>query len=95
MKRTTVFLEEALQRDLKSLARKEARATASLVREALLSYVARKKRRSRLELSFLAVGRSGRHDTAERHEELLWKALAPHQEQRRRRRSARGGKRAS
>src|SRR4026208_1635454 len=41
MKRTTVFLPEALERELQLCARQEGRPTASLVREALAEYVPR------------------------------------------------------
>src|SRR4029453_3971909 len=41
MKRTTVFIPEALERELQLCARQEGRPTASLVREALAEYVAR------------------------------------------------------
>jgi hypothetical protein len=78
MKRTTVFLDERLEHDLRLLAREDRRPSAALVREALESYVSRRRRSRRTRLGFLAVGRSRRSDTAERHEELLFAALAPH-----------------
>ena len=78
MKRTTVFLDEALEHELRLLARQERRPSAALVREALESYVTRKRRARRPRLGFLAAGRSGRSDTAERHEELLFARLVPH-----------------
>ena len=79
MKRTTIFIDEHLESDLHSLARRTKRPVASLVREALARYVAGEKRRARpLNLGFVAVGRSGRRDTAARHEDLLWRDLGPH-----------------
>lgn len=77
MKRTTVFLEEGLERDVKALAERQGRTTASVVREALAEYVVRQRVR-RPALSFTAVGRSGRSDVAERHEEILFQELGPH-----------------
>jgi predicted transcriptional regulator len=78
MKRTTMFLTEELESDLQSLARRRGKPVAGLVREALVAYVAREKQVVRALPGFVAAGRSGRADTAERHEELLWRA--PHGE---------------
>ena len=72
MKRTTVFLYEATECDLKALARQQGRPVADMVREAITEYVAREKTKTRPALRFLAFGRSGHSDTAERHEELLF-----------------------
>lgn len=77
MKRTTIFLDEGMERDLKALAAESNEPVASLVREAIGVYLVRRKRKTR-ELSFLAAGRSGRGDIAETHEELLWRELRPH-----------------
>lgn len=76
MKRTTVFLEEGLEGDLRALARRKAEPMASVVREALASYVAREKTEGAASPSFVAVGRSGHRDTAERHEDLLFREPA-------------------
>jgi predicted transcriptional regulator len=78
MKRTTVFVDAGLESDLKAIARRRGRAMASVVREALESYVARAKRGAGLRLGFLAIGGSGRRDGAERHEEWLFRDLEPH-----------------
>jgi len=80
MKRTTVFLPEEIDIDLKVLARQQHRPVADMVREALGEYVARAKEGQRRTLRFVAVGASGRSDTAERHEELLFDGLEPHGE---------------
>ncbi len=77
MKRTTVFLDEDLERDVKALADRQGRPAAGLVREALAEYVHR-HRPVGLGLSFVAAGRSGRSDVAERHEEILSAELEPH-----------------
>ena len=80
MKRTTIFLEAPLESDLKALARRQGRPMAAVVREALEAYVAASKRRAGLRLGFLAFGRSGFRDGAERHEQLLFDRLDPHGE---------------
>jgi len=77
MKRTTIFLDEELERNVKALAARQGQSTASVVREALAEYVARRPV-GVAALSFVAAGRSGRHDVAERHEELLFEELGPH-----------------
>ncbi len=77
MKRTTVFLHEATECDLKALARQQRRPVADMIREAITDYVARQKATARRPLRFVAVGRSGHGDTAERHEELLFASPEP------------------
>ncbi len=72
MKRTTIFIDEALEYDLKALARRRGQPVASVVREALAEYVVEAKHAGAVSLSFVAAGASGHDDTAERHEELLW-----------------------
>jgi predicted transcriptional regulator len=76
MKRTTVFLDESLEKHLQMLARERGTPVASLVREALAAYVAKAQEPARL--SFVGAGASGRADVAERHEDLLWRE--PHGE---------------
>jgi len=73
MKRTTVFLDETLERDLQAIARQEKRPVASLVREALAAYVANREPTAAAALSFVGAGASGRSDISERHEDLLWR----------------------
>lgn len=85
MKRTTIFLAESLERDLQALARRQGRPVASVVREALDGYVNREVRRKGSRLRFAAVGASGRSDTAERSEELLFRDLRPHGQKAKRR----------
>lgn len=75
MKRTTIFVPEPLERDLQLYARHQRKPVAFVVREALVEYLAARRPASPLP-SFVGVGRSGRSDIAERHEELLW--TAPH-----------------
>jgi len=80
MKRTTIFLDEALEYDLKALARRRGQPVAFLVREALAEYVGEAKEAGAGTLSFVAAGASGRDDVAERHEELLWQEARLHEE---------------
>jgi len=76
MKRTTIFVPEALERDLQLYARREGKPTAAIVREALAAYVAE---RPPADLpSFTGAFDSGRSDTARRHEEILFQNLTPH-----------------
>lgn len=67
-----MFLDEALERELRGIARKRRQPFAAVVREAMAQYIARETPSRRQTLAFEAVGRSGRADTAERHEDLLW-----------------------
>jgi predicted transcriptional regulator len=92
MKRTTVFVPEAVERELQGLARRERKPVAWFVREALTEYVAARRPAAALP-SFTGIGASGDMDTAERHEELLWNA--PHGNARAPRTSARAPKRGA
>jgi hypothetical protein len=77
MKRTTIFIPESLERDLQLHARRERKPAASIVREAIAAYIVRGRRGSALP-SFAGAFDSGHTDTADRHEELLFKALTTH-----------------
>jgi predicted transcriptional regulator len=77
MKRTTIFIEPQLERELQALARRSGRPMAAIVREAVAQYVAADKERRPARLGFVASGRSGRSDIAERHEELLFQPDPP------------------
>ena len=72
MKRTTIFADDGLLNEFKSLAVEENRSVAEIVREAMEEYVKRKRKTVR-KFSFVGIGNSGRHDVAEGHERLLWK----------------------
>jgi len=72
MKRTTIFAEDYLLDAVKSLARQQKKSVATVVREALVSYLAQHKQQLSGGLSFISIGASGVSDIAERHEELLW-----------------------
>lgn len=75
MKRTTIFIDESLERDLQVLAERQGRSKAAVVRTALERFVRQEKQRAELDLGFVGIGRSGRSDIAERHEEYLWQNL--------------------
>ena len=77
MKRTTIFIPEALERDLHLYARREGRPVASIVREAVAEYLVARPPAGRMP-SFAAAGASGRTDVASRHESLLFGDLDPH-----------------
>jgi len=79
MKRTTIFVPEALERDLQLYARREGKPTAAIVREAVAEYLAGRQTAGRLP-SFTGAFDSGRSDIAERHEALLFNGLSPHGE---------------
>ena len=72
MKRTTIFIPESLERDLQLYAARQGKSTAAVVREALAEYVAKRRVPGALP-SFAGAYTSGHSDTAERHEELLFK----------------------
>jgi len=78
MKRTTVFIDESVDGDLRALARRQQRPVAALVREAVEQYVVAGRQAGPARPGFVAIGRSGYGDTAERHEEMLFADLAPH-----------------
>jgi len=77
MKRTTIFVPEALERDLQLYARRQKKPTAVVVREALAEYIARHQPARALP-SFTGSFASAYSDTAQRHEELLFTSLASH-----------------
>jgi hypothetical protein len=78
MKRTTIFVPEALERDLQLYARQNGKPAALVVREAIAAYLVDRRPAVRLP-SFAGVGASGRADVAEKHESLLFAELDPHQ----------------
>lgn len=72
MKRTTIFADDYLMRELKEISKEENKSVAGVIREAMERYV-RQKRRSKRKLSFIGISNSGMKDIAEKHEDLLWK----------------------
>jgi hypothetical protein len=77
MKRTTIFIPETLERDLQLYARREGKAVASVVREAVEQYLTNAQATGVLP-SFAGVGASGHRDIADRHEAILFDELQPH-----------------
>lgn len=77
MKRTTVFVPEQIERDLHHYARQDNRPTASLVREALEEYVAKRRKPHSLP-SFAGQFASGQSGTADNTDAILFTALSPH-----------------
>ena len=74
MKRTTIFTEEYLYKEIKDISNEENRSVSEVIREAMEIYI-NQKRQKKKKLSFIGIGNSGRKDIAENHEELLWKKL--------------------
>lgn len=72
MRRTTIFLDDKLQRRLQKLAAQRGTSFAQLVREALAVYVARPSRSPVLP-SVAGQFASGHQDTSERADDLLWR----------------------
>lgn len=72
MRRTTIFADDGLTNEIKEISKEENRSVAEIVREAMQSYIKRKRHKKK-KLSFIGIGDSGRKNIAERHEELLWK----------------------
>lgn len=72
MRRTTLFLDEKLQRELRRLARNRGTSMAQLVREALAVYVTGSAAPPAALPSVAGRFASGTSDTSERVDELLW-----------------------
>lgn len=73
MKRTTIFADENLIRELKEISQEENKSMAETVREAIENYILQKKKDKKKKLSFVGIGESGRKNISEIHEEILWK----------------------
>jgi hypothetical protein len=78
MKRPTLFIDEGMEHELHGVARRKGLPVSALVRDALGRYLAAENGRQKFALRFLGVGCSGRKAVAERHEDLLWRDLKPH-----------------
>ena len=75
MKRTTIFIDEALERQLKRKARAEGKSVAQCVREAVVAYVAEPKGPRALP-SFVGMFKGGPPDNAsERVDEIIAEAM--------------------
>ncbi len=71
MKRTTVFLDEETLQRLQKVAQRTGVSSAALVREAIALYLDTPKASSAMP-SITGLFSSGRTDTSERADELLW-----------------------
>lgn len=78
MKRTTVFLEEEAERELRLVAERKGVPAASVLREAIDRYLGGERRKTPRPLRFLAAGRSGTRRTAQRQEDIVFRDLEPH-----------------
>ena len=67
--KTTVYLTESDYQKLKTLARRQSRTAAELVREAVADYA--RRRSPRVKARSVGAGRSRRGDLSERAEDLL------------------------
>jgi len=67
--KTTVYLTESDYERLKAIARRQNRAAAELVRDAVADYA--RRRAPRVKPKSLGAGRSGRGDLSEKAEDLL------------------------
>ncbi|MBI2616402.1 MAG: ribbon-helix-helix protein, CopG family [Gemmatimonadetes bacterium] len=72
MKRTTVFVDEALLRRFQAHARRHGMTFAGAVREALRAYLATAQASPGRLPAVAGRFASGRSDVAERADELLW-----------------------
>lgn len=70
MKRSTIFIDEKLEADIKHVAKISGKKVSQVIREALKEYV--EKNKSKKALSFVGIGKSGKEDISETHEEKLW-----------------------
>jgi len=73
MKRTTIFLDEALERRLKQRARREGKSFAQCVREAVAQYLTRRSPARGTLPPFFGIAASGEADLSERVDEYLWR----------------------
>ena len=76
MRRTTIFISEEAEGDLREFARRIKRPVAWVVREAVATYLASQAPPRRPPAS-IGSGSSGRVDVASRFEELLFADSAP------------------
>jgi hypothetical protein len=72
MQRTSVFLDKVLLRRAREFARREGKSFAAVVREALAAYIATPAQSASRLPSVAGRFASGRSDTSERVDELLW-----------------------
>ncbi len=68
MKRTTISLPDELAQDVEREARRRRVSLSEVARDALSEHL---NRSAASGLPFIGIGRSGKHDTARRAEEIL------------------------
>jgi len=71
MKRTTIFIDEEIDQELKLIARQKGKRVSEIIREAIDDYLSKHKKHKKC--SFVGLGNSNRSDISENHEEDLWK----------------------
>ena len=71
MKRSTVYIEESVDLELKRLARQTGHSQAELIREGIREVIAKHKRKRPLPKSVGMVN-SGNSELADSAEDLLW-----------------------
>lgn len=69
MKRTTIYLDESIDRELKRIAKQTGRSRAELIREGVQNIVASHKRPLPKSIGMV---NSGSNDFADKAEDLLW-----------------------
>ena len=72
MKRTTLFADDEVLQSLRRIAQEQVVSVAKLVRQALYQFIIQQQHAPK-KLSFLGIGKSGKHNVAENAEEFLWK----------------------
>ena len=72
MKRSTIFLDEELEADIKYIAKIKKMKVSHVMREALSEYVAKEKESSKP--SFIGIGKSDSNDISETHEDNLFES---------------------
>ncbi len=72
MRRTTIFIDDTILKQIKRLAAREGKSFAAVVREALAAYAVDPGRVTRRVPAVAGQFASGHADTADRVDELLW-----------------------
>ncbi|MGH7901556.1 MAG: CopG family transcriptional regulator [Thermodesulfobacteriota bacterium] len=70
MKRSTIFIDEELEADIKHVAKIKGKKVSNIIREALKEYL--DKRKSKRNLSFVGIGKSGHKNISDTFEKKLW-----------------------
>jgi metal-responsive CopG/Arc/MetJ family transcriptional regulator len=70
MKRSTIFIDEELEADIKYIAKVKGKRVSDIIREALKEYIDKSKHKKKI--SFIGIGKSGQKDISEAHEERMW-----------------------